>query len=169
VGDTAVFTTTIKNNGPDPSRNLIVEIPLPTGFTSLLPTLGIYENRTWAIPLLNAGSTAEIIFLGEVTQNMAHNTITETIKIIQQEYDPTPNPIINSSFYVPLVDLEITKTARHDPVPVGGVALFTISIKNIGPDTARGVVIRNAVPDNFIPGIPIKRNHPKQLVADRCS
>jgi uncharacterized repeat protein (TIGR01451 family) len=156
VGETAVFTTIIQNNGPDPSRNLIIEIPLPTGFTSLLPSLGIYENGIWAIPILNAGSIAKITLIGEVTQNMAHKTITETIEIIQKEYDPTPNSIINSSFYVPLVDLEITKTARHDPVPVGGVALFTISVKNRGPDTARGVVIRNAVPDNFIPGTPSK-------------
>lgn len=156
VGDTAVLTITIQNYGPDPSRDLIIEIPLPTGFISLLPSLGIYEKGIWAIPILNVGSTAKIVFVGEVTQNMAHNTITETVKIIQQEYDPTPNPIINSSFYVPLVDLEITQTARHDPMPVGGVALFTISVKNIGPDTARGVVIRNAVPDDFIPGIPSK-------------
>ena len=154
VGETAIFTTTVQNNGPDPARDLRIEKQLPSGFTSLQPSLGTYQTGVWIIPFLASGANATLAFMGEVTQAMAHNTITDTSQVIQQEYDPTPVSQVNSSFYVPLVDLEITKTAHRNPVAVGGVALFTITVRNLGPDTARGVVVRDPLPPGFIPGTP---------------
>ena len=154
VGETAIFTTTVQNNGPDPAQDLRIEKQLPTGFTSLQPSLGTYQNGVWIIPFLASGANTTLTFIGKVTQDMAHNTITDTSRVIQQEYDPTPVTSVNSSFYVPLVDLEITNTAHRNPIAVGGVALSTITVRNLGPDTARGVVVRDPLPEGFIPGTP---------------
>lgn len=154
VGEQAIFTTTISNNGPDPARNLRMEKKLLTGFKNLSPSLGTYQNGMWIVPFLSSGANATLTFIGEVTQDMAHKTITDSTRLIQQEYDPTPVTSVNSSFYVPLVDLEITKIAHRDPVVVGGVALFTITVRNLGPDTARGVVVRDPLPDGFVPANP---------------
>jgi uncharacterized repeat protein (TIGR01451 family) len=154
VGDTAVFTTTIQNNGPDPSHGLTVEKPLPPGFISLPPSLGTYQNGMWTMPLLEAGTTATLTFLREVTPEMVHSTITDASRIIIQEFDPTPVSLVTSSFYVPLADVEIIKTAYQDPVTVGGVALFNITVENNGPDSASNVVVKDPLPTGFIPGNP---------------
>ena len=154
VGETALFTTIIQNNGPDPAQNLRIEKQIPTNFRNLPPSLGTYQNGVWIIPFLASGANTTLTIIGQVTRDMAHNTITDTSRVKQQEYDPTPVNQVNSSFYVHLVDLEITKTAHRNPVAVGGVALFTITVRNQGPDTAKGVVVREPLPSGFVPGTP---------------
>jgi len=156
VGDTAVFTTTIHNNGPDPARGLQIEETSPSGFINLPLPLGNYQNGTWVIPLLESGATITMTSLGVVTEEMAHGNITNTINILQQEYDPTAVKKVENNIYVPLVDLEIVKTAYRDSVAVGGVALLNLTVQNHGPDTARSVVVEKLLPTGFIPGKPFQ-------------
>lgn len=49
-------------------------------------------------------------------------------------------------------DLVLTKTADHKNVKIGQTITFTITVTNLGPDTATGVFFGDALPDplNFV-------------------
>ena len=57
---------------------------------------------------------------------------------------PPPAPPVVAA--TPQVDLSITKTDRPDPVFVGGRLTYTLTVRNLGPDTATNVRVADALP-----------------------
>lgn len=53
---------------------------------------------------------------------------------------------------VPSADLALTKTADRKNVKIGQTITFTITVTNLGPDTATGIFFGDALPDplNFV-------------------
>src|SRR5829696_4516360 len=56
---------------------------------------------------------------------------------------PPAPPVVEAT---PQVDLSITKTDRPDPVFVGGRLTYTLTVRNLGPDTATNVRVADALP-----------------------
>jgi uncharacterized repeat protein (TIGR01451 family) len=52
----------------------------------------------------------------------------------------------------PMADLKLTKTADRKTVKIGQTIIFTITVTNLGPDTATDIYFGDALPDplNFI-------------------
>ena len=52
----------------------------------------------------------------------------------------------------PTADLALTKTADRKSVKIGETITFTITVTNLGPDTATGIYFGDAIPDplNFV-------------------
>lgn len=50
--------------------------------------------------------------------------------------------------YVAMADLEVTKTAQPQEAEVGDEVVFTITVTNLGPDTATGVTVVDTLPGN---------------------
>ena len=52
----------------------------------------------------------------------------------------------------PMADLALTKTSDRKNVKIGQTITFTITVKNLGPDTATNVYFGDALPDplNFV-------------------
>ena len=57
---------------------------------------------------------------------------------------PTPVPPVVES--TPVIDLTIVKTDRPDPVFVGSRLTYTLTVRNLGPDTATNVRVADALP-----------------------
>lgn len=57
-----------------------------------------------------------------------------------------------ASAQVPSADLALTKTADRKNVKIGQIITFTITVTNLGPDTATGIFFGDALPDplNFV-------------------
>ena len=51
-----------------------------------------------------------------------------------------------------MIDLSIIKTDRPDPVFVGARLTYTLTVRNLGPDTATNVRVADALPaaTNFV-------------------
>ena len=57
-----------------------------------------------------------------------------------------------ASAQVPSADLALTKTVDRKNVKIGETITFTITVTNLGPDTATGIFFGDALPDplNFV-------------------
>jgi uncharacterized repeat protein (TIGR01451 family) len=56
---------------------------------------------------------------------------------------PAPLAVVAAA---PVIDLSITKTDRPDPVFVGAQLVYTLTVRNAGPDTANNVRVTDALP-----------------------
>jgi uncharacterized repeat protein (TIGR01451 family) len=59
---------------------------------------------------------------------------------------PPPAPPAPPVAPEPVIDLSITKTDRPDPVFVGAQLVYTLTLRNLGPDTATNVRVTDALP-----------------------
>ena len=65
---------------------------------------------------------------------------------------PPPPPPTGEIAAAPAIDLSIVKTDRPDPVFVGARLTYTLTVRNLGPDTATNVRVADALPaaTNFV-------------------
>ncbi|TML11040.1 MAG: DUF11 domain-containing protein, partial [Actinobacteria bacterium] len=100
----------------------------------------------------NLGSMAEFgeatVQIG-VTAPSVTGQITNTASVSASESDPNPSDNTASedtTVVAPGADLSIYKTADPDPAPTSSQLTYTLSISNLGPDDATGVVATDTLP-----------------------
>ena len=80
----------------------------------------------------------------------ATGTLSNTATVTAPGGVTDPNPANNSATDVdtltPEADLEITKDDSADPPPAGQDLVYTISVENLGPSDAAGVVVTDPLP-----------------------
>ena len=72
-----------------------------------------------------------------------------TVTITSAPPPPPPPPVTPPEAIVaatPVIDLSIRKTDRPDPVFVGSRLTYTLTVRNLGPDTATNVRVADALP-----------------------
>ena len=69
-------------------------------------------------------------------------TGTAVVTTASPDADPSNNTDSGVVKIVGIADLEVTQTAARNDVPAGGVLAARIRVKNLGPDPARGIVIK---------------------------
>ena len=153
--DTVKFTITVTNIGPDDSTGVTVVDLLPPGLelVSATTSLGIYtpiNGGVWIIGSLakDASATLEIT-ARVVTSNTTLTNIASVTKT--NEFDNnTENDHANVTISVPAAaDLTISKTANQTTVNYLDTVKFTITVENLGPDTATGVIVEDLLPAGF--------------------
>lgn len=97
-GDIVNFTVTLKNNGPDVAKNVVVHDAVPSGISFVSSTLtgGQYDSATgnWSLGALNAHLVVTLILKGRVNIGTANKTITNTANAKQDSSiidDPANN------------------------------------------------------------------------------
>jgi uncharacterized repeat protein (TIGR01451 family)/fimbrial isopeptide formation D2 family protein len=154
VGSAVTFTIALTNLGPNTAQDTTVSDLLPAGvtFVSARPNVGSYDSGTgvWTV--------------GDVP-NRAHDTLTITATVDNPGPGNDPVPITNtavaaSTTYDPILsnntssatitppfaDVAVTKTV-DDPTPnVGDVVTFTVTLRNLGPNTAKNVKVSDQLP-----------------------
>ncbi len=163
VGGSVSYTLSLKNNGPQPTANVVVTDVLPAGLTYVSQSgTGTYVPATgkWTVANIANGQTVTLTILASVSGPLAVNTIVtnvaEVTDSLSRDPDSTPG---NSStteddddtaaFTVvapPTAEVAVTKTVNVANAGVGDVVSYTITVKNNGPDAISGGVLNDILP-----------------------
>ncbi|MBP1468737.1 DUF11 domain-containing protein [Candidatus Chloroploca sp. M-50] len=152
VGDSATFTITLFNRGPDPATGVTVREELPAGleFVRANPSRGSYSNTTsiWTIGNL---AVSETVTLALDVIVRATGTQTNTAEVdTSDQHDPDSTPGNNdpneddqdsATITGDEADLSLSKVVNTTRPNVGDVITYTITLTNAGPSTATGVTV----------------------------
>lgn len=134
VGDTAIFTFMVYNNGPDTARNVVAYANILKGdvlYISSICDKGVYDSYTgvWAIGDLESGDYAMLLVLGKVLSD-------EEIVTLTYVTSDTPDPDESNNFYIDIIPVEksanaysaesVKLPATGNPVLMVLLALLTI-------------------------------------------
>jgi uncharacterized repeat protein (TIGR01451 family) len=155
AGEPLAYTISVANNGPDEATGVTVTDHLPAGATFLAARSS--QGRcsqaagvvTCSLGALASGNGAEIEIDVAAT---AEGTLKNTASISSDQTDP--NPANNAATATTTVeappsgqtDLRVTESDSPDPVLAERSVLYSISVANMGPDTATGVVVTDQLP-----------------------
>jgi uncharacterized repeat protein (TIGR01451 family)/fimbrial isopeptide formation D2 family protein len=152
VGDTITFTVEVDNFGPDAATQVVVSDILPAGltFVSDSPSTGTYAGGIWTIDTVAAGGFATLTVTATVDAPASPGIpqpVTNTATVSGREYDPDPTNNTDSATETPqYADLAIDKVVSDATPNVGDTITFTITLSNLGADTATNVTVLDQLP-----------------------
>ncbi|NBW97554.1 MAG: DUF11 domain-containing protein, partial [Planctomycetia bacterium] len=164
VGDTITFAITVANLGPDPATSVVVNDLLPAGVTfagAVVPRGTSYDDATgvWTIDTLTT-SDFPTLFISATVDRPASGipaAVTNTATVSAREYDPDPTNNTDSVTETPqYADLAVDKQVSDATPNVGDIITFTITLSNLGADTATGVTVLDQLPAGleFVSAVP---------------
>jgi uncharacterized repeat protein (TIGR01451 family) len=155
AGQQASYSITVRNNGPSNATGVSILDSLPAG-TSFVSGSGATFNSATAgqvtatIGSIASGSTATITMLVAVPASAAGSTLTNTASVTADqselpatqgnESDSVPTTVVAS------IDLDIDKVGQSATVVPGNQFVYTITVDNLGPSNATGVVVEDVLP-----------------------
>ena len=154
-GDTAIYTVTVTNNGPDTTTGVQVTDLLPTSvsFVSASPsgsTTLTSGTAVWTVGSLADDASAALTITATVDSGTAGSTITNTASLTASE--PTDANNANNSASAPITvqsaDLAVTKTVDNAGPKEGDTIVYTVTVTNNGPDAATGVAVTDLLPSD---------------------
>ncbi len=152
VGDTITFTIEVDNFGPDAATQVVVNDQLPAGltFVSASPSTGTYAGGVWTVGTVAAGGSATLTVTATVDAPASPGIpqpVTNTATVSGREYDPDPSNNTDSVTETPqYADLAVTKVVSDATPNVGDTITFTITLSNLGADTATNVTVLDQLP-----------------------
>jgi uncharacterized repeat protein (TIGR01451 family) len=149
VGDTATFTVTLTDNGPDPATNVAAVDQLPAGlaFLSATPSQGTYNSGSgiWTVGTVTT-STSPTLVVHALVVSPSAQTNTATVSHADQ-FDPnTANNGATATVTPQRADLTLTKSASNATPNVGDTMTFTVTLTDNGPDAATNVMVQDLLP-----------------------
>jgi uncharacterized repeat protein (TIGR01451 family) len=163
AGTSTTYTITVTNGGPSTEpAGLVVSDPIPAGTTGSESepdcTLAAIFTCTTTAPILPGGSISYQLTLN-VPPGYASLTLTNTATITFTpiaETDPTNNAATDTDTVASAADLGITKTDLPDPVVAGNNVTYTLTVTNLGPSDAAGVLVTDTLPGSvtFVSATP---------------
>jgi uncharacterized repeat protein (TIGR01451 family) len=159
-GEDAVFTVVVTNYGPNTARNVVVQDTLPDGTWDVVLTPG---TMTYQIVDVQ-GTTLLVVTAGDIPANESVSfTLTRTVATddcgtipndasasSSNEFQGTKGSRSNfdtGSIEVLCTEIEVDKSPDGDDIYPGDTATFTITVSNVGGETAKGVTLT----DNPLP------------------
>ena len=156
------YFLTLTNYGPSTATNIVVTDALPAGmaYVTNYPSLGNGSNSasvfTWSIRSLTNGAFATNTLILQAT-NLG--TVLNAATVTTDTADLNPDDDTASvavTVVSPTADLAISLVDSPDPLLLGSDLTYTITVSNLGPATATGVVVVDTLPPsvNFISASP---------------
>jgi len=153
VGDTIEFAIGVANYGPDTATQVVVNDLLPAGvtFVSYQASQGTYASGTgiWTIGTVTTSDFAVLVITATVDRPASGipAAVTNTATVSGKEYDPDPDNNTDSVTETPqYADLKVDKQVSDATPNVGDTITYTITLTNLGVDTATGVTLLDQVP-----------------------
>ena len=146
------YTVTVTNFGPSSAANVVVADTLPGGaaLASAIPTQGTVTNAaglvTWSVGSLAKDATAKLTL---VVQTGGAGTITNSATVTTATADPNPDDdtaTVVTTVIAPTADLALGLVDSPDPVLTGYNLTYTLTVTNLGPATAPGVMVVDTLP-----------------------
>jgi uncharacterized repeat protein (TIGR01451 family) len=142
------YTITVTNAGPSTASGVVVTDTLPAGAVFVFASGGGTTNAgivSWSLGSLSAGQTSNLTL---TVISPASGTLTNTASVSSPTGDPNPtnntSPPVTTTV-TPVADLAVFKTGPTN-VTAGGSFTYTITVTNLGPSTASGVVATDTLP-----------------------
>jgi uncharacterized repeat protein (TIGR01451 family)/fimbrial isopeptide formation D2 family protein len=153
VGDTIEFAIGVANYGPDTATQVVVNDLLPAGvtFVSYQASQGTYVSGTgvWTIGTVTTADFPVLVITATVDRPVSGvpSPATNTATVSGREYDPNPDNNTDSVTETPqYADLAVDKQVSDATPNVGDTITYTITLTNLGVDTATGVTLLDQVP-----------------------
>jgi len=153
VGETVTYTVSLFNLGTSAATNVEVTDSLPANvsFVSATPSAGTFDNTTkvWSIPVVpTTNGVANPLTLTIVVTASAPGLSFNTVTITKSDvWDPNNRNNTAKTPTDPLeADLVVSKTVDVPTPNVGDNVTFTVALNNLGPSTARSVVVNDLLP-----------------------
>ena len=156
VGDTLTYSISVRNAGPDVATNVQVKDKLPKGIEFIQSqdfdnlTSILYGN----IAKIGKDSTVVLTYTAKVMSATAFTNYAEITKSDQYDPDSQPNSgtkdgqddTDNVTVKPRTANLSLQKLADRRSTNIGSNILFSLLVKNAGPDSATNVVVRDILP-----------------------
>lgn len=162
VGESVLFTLTLRNDGPDDVSTAVVADTLPDGLTyvSHTPSWADYDpvGGLWTAGSVADGQTLTLFLQALVSAGGPGEVIVNSAAVVQSDLaDPDPaNNTDEAAVTIPAADLVVGLSADEPEPALGDHILLTLSVRNEGPDTATGVVLRQVLPPelDYVSSVP---------------
>jgi uncharacterized repeat protein (TIGR01451 family) len=154
ISSNLTYTISVTNNGPDTAHSVSLTQVLPSGATfksasSSRGTVGFSGGLiTASLGNMNVDDTATITVVVTVGQaGIAFSTV--TVGSTEADINPFNNTAtVAVQVDPPDADLSIGLSADQNPILLGGVLTYTVSVTNNGPTAATNVVVTSTLPLN---------------------
>ena len=146
--DVVRWTLIVTNYGPDAASGVKIYDTLPKGFIYINSTKK-YSNGMIEIGSLAKGASVSVDIYTKVNVT---GTFVNVASVKGNEYDHNPsNNKANVSILVkPASDLIVGKKVNNTKPNYKDLVTWTITVTNVGPDSASGVVVREMIPKSLI-------------------
>jgi uncharacterized repeat protein (TIGR01451 family) len=152
VGQNAIFTLTLNNDGPNAANGVVVTDLLRPEFVfvSSAPSQGTYNNTNgqWSLGTIANGAVATLAITARAASAGALVNTAEVTASSAFDPDSTPGNNVATeddqasvTINVAAADLSLTNVVIPTSARVGDNAVFTITVSNAGPSPATGVVV----------------------------
>jgi uncharacterized repeat protein (TIGR01451 family) len=146
------YTITVTNAGPGVSSDVTVldSLPVSVGFISASGTgwscSAVDQDVTCLRASLDAATSSAITLV--VTAPASGGTVANTAQVAAMTPDGNPanNSATTSTTVNAAADLSIAMTDLPDPVLGSAILQYAIDVTNLGPNTASGITVTNALP-----------------------
>jgi uncharacterized repeat protein (TIGR01451 family) len=153
VGEIFNFIVQVFNSGPDTATNVIVTDTWPGALEiiSAVTSQGTFDQGAliWNVGTLLPSTIAT---LNITARGLVPGIWTNTVDVTASEFDPHPEDntsSVNVDIH-PEIDLAVQKTVNNTSPNVGQNVVFTVTVTNLGPQDATGVIVNDLLPPGLI-------------------
>jgi|GEM_PF-3362302 len=153
VDSNVIFTIEVENLGSNDATGVVVTDVIPSGYEFVSSAGSTYNAGTKTVTRnignLAVSGTASFTITAKV---LGTGTYTNTASVIHDGNDPAPGNNSDTASvtpYFPSADLQITKSVNNAAPTVFNNVVFTLTVKNNGPDNAVDVTVDDPLPVGF--------------------
>jgi uncharacterized repeat protein (TIGR01451 family)/gliding motility-associated-like protein len=155
VGEQAVFTVEVINNGPSDATGVMATDILPSGYVFVsanCPSGTSFNSGTgiWTIDKLANGNSVAMQLTTKVNTSGNYGNAASVSSVTND-----PNLNNNNTPTVPVVpvyktDLSVNKTVNNTHPMMGDTVAFVITVKNNGPNTATNAFVSDTLKSGYV-------------------